>query len=65
MVTVLAETSVYGNDDMRAIPIDIPGNKMAGSVLTLRGTYRKHATRTFIAMLTQSRAVLSRRNNWL
>lgn len=65
MVTVLAETSVYGNDDLRAVPIDIPGNKMAGSVHTLRDSYRKCSTRAFIELLTQSRAVISRRNNWL
>lgn len=65
MVTVLAETSVYGDDDTRAIQIDLPGNKMVGSVHTLRGSYRKHATRKFIEMLTRSRAVMSRRNNWL
>lgn len=65
MVTVLAETSVYGNDDLRAVPIDIPGNKMAGSVHTLRDSYRKCATKAFIELLTQSRAVISRRTDWL
>lgn len=65
MITILAETSVYGNGDMKAVPINLPGNKMEGSVLTLRDSYRKCSTKAFIEILTRSRAVISRRNNWL
>lgn len=65
VVTVLAETSIHGNSELKAVPIDLPDNKMVGCVHTLRDTYHKSSAKAFLEMLTQSNAVMSRRNNWL
>lgn len=65
LVTVLAEDSIYDTRDVKAIPIDIPGNEMAGCVHILKGAYRKHSMQEFIRILTESIAVKRLQNNWI
>lgn len=65
MVTVLAEDSVYNEREVRAIPIDAPGNEMSGCVHVLKDTYHKFSMREFIRMLSESIAVKQRRNGWI
>jgi len=43
LVTVLAEDSIYDIQDVKAVPIDVPGNEMTGCVHILKDTYRKHS----------------------
>lgn len=65
LVTVLAEDSIYDVRDVKAVPIDIPDNQMAGCVHILKGAYRKHSMLEFIRILTESIAVKRFQNNWI
>lgn len=65
LVTVLAEDSIYGENDLKAIPIDIPDNEMTGCVHILKDTYHKKSMKEFIRMLTESLLVKARQNSWI
>lgn len=65
LVTVLAEDSIYDVREIKAVPIDIPDNQMAGCVHVLKGAYRKHSMQEFIRILTESIAVKRLQNNWI
>lgn len=65
LVTVLAEDSIYDFRDVKAVPIDVPDNQMAGCVHILKGAYRKHSMQEFIRILTESIAVKRLQNNWI
>lgn len=65
LVTVLAEDSIYDARDVKAVPIDIPDNQMAGCVHILKDAYRKHSMLEFIRILSESLAVKRFQNNWL
>lgn len=65
MATVLAEGAIYNVSGVKAVPLDVPGNEMAGCVHVLRNTYHKRSMKQFIAMLSDSLAVRERRNSWL
>lgn len=65
LVTVLAEDSIYDIHDVKAVPIDVPENQMAGCVHILKGAYRKHSMQEFIRILTESIAVKRLRNHWI
>lgn len=65
LVTVLAEDSIYDSRDVKAIPIDVPDNQMAGCVHILTDTYRKRSMQEFIRVLTESIAVKRLQHNWI
>jgi len=50
---------------VKAVPIDVPDNQMAGCVHILKGAYRKHSMPEFIRILTESIAVKRLQNNWI
>lgn len=65
LVTVLAEDSIYDVREVKAVPIDVPDNEMAGCVHILKDAYRKHSMQEFIRILTESIAVKRLQNNWI
>lgn len=65
LVTVLAEDSIYNESDVKAIPLDVPDNEMAGCVHILKGTYHKQSMKEFVRLLTESLAVKKRQNSWI
>lgn len=65
LVTVLAEATIHNETGVKAIPLDIPENEMAGCVHTLKDTYRKKSMQEFIRMLGESLAVKERQNSWI
>lgn len=65
LVSVLSEATIHNEKGVKAIPIDVPGNEMAGCVHTLRGAYHKRSMKEFIKMLGESLAVRERQNAWL
>ncbi len=65
LVTVLAEDSIYDVRDVKAVPLDVPDNQMAGCVHILKGAYCKHSMQEFIRVLTESIAVKRLQNNWI
>lgn len=65
LVSILAEATIHNEARVKAIPIDIPDNTMAGCVHLLSNTYRKRSMQEFIKLLSESIAVRERRNSWL
>lgn len=65
LATVLAEATIHNETGVKAIPIDIPDNEMAGCVHTLKNTYHKRSMQEFIRLLSESVAIRERVNAWL
>lgn len=65
LVSVLAEATIHDESGVKAIPLDIPDNEMAGCVHTLKDTYRKRSMQEFIRLLGESLAVRERQNAWI
>ena len=65
LVTVLAESSLYGQPGVKAVKIDTPENEMTGCVHTLAGSYHKNSMREFVRLLSESLAVKERANAWI
>lgn len=64
-VTVLAEDSIYNEQDVKAVPLDVPDNEMIGCVHILKDTYHKHSMKEFVRLLSESLAVKKRQNSWI
>ncbi|MCM1319188.1 MAG: LysR substrate-binding domain-containing protein [Muribaculaceae bacterium] len=65
LVSVLAEATIHNTRDVKAIPLAIPGNDMEGCVHILSDTYHKKSMLEFVRILSESPAVIERRNSWL
>ena len=65
LVSVLAEASIHGQQGVKAVPIDVPGNEMNGCVHTLANSYHKNSMQAFIKLLSESLAVRERATAWL
>lgn len=60
-VTILSESTVYGEPGLKAIPIvdtDTPEKEMLGCIHTLKNAYVKNSTREFVKMLGESTSVV-------
>lgn len=64
-VTVLAEATIHNERGVRAIPLDVPDNEMAGCVHVLHDSYHKRSMQEFVKLLDESVAVRERRDAWL
>ncbi|MCM1450379.1 MAG: LysR family transcriptional regulator [Clostridiales bacterium] len=65
LVAVLAEATIHNESGVKAVPLDIPENEMAGCVHILKDSYRKSSMQEFIRMLGESIAVKERQNAWI
>ena len=65
LVSVLAEATIHNERDVKAIPLDVTDNEMAGCVHLLKDPYRKKSMLEFIRMLGESVAVKERQNSWM
>ena len=65
LVSVLAEATIHNEKGVKAIPLDIPDNEMAGCVHTLKDSYRKRSMQEFVRLLSESMAVKERQNAWI
>lgn len=65
LVTILSEATIHNESEVKAIPLDVPDNEMAGCVHTLKTTYRKHSAQEFLRLLSESNAIRERIRNWL
>lgn len=65
IVSVLAEATIHNERNIKAIPLDVPDNEMAGCVHILKNAYRKKSMLEFIRLLSESVAVRERQNAWL
>ena len=53
-VTFLSESTVYSEDYLRAIPLDVSENEMEGCIHLLKDEYFKHSAQEFIRLLSES-----------
>lgn len=58
-VSVLSESTVVHDDQLKAVPIDVPGNEMDGCIHILKDSYMKNSAQEFIRMLSQSTSILA------
>lgn len=65
LVSVLAEATIHNETGVKAVPLDIPDNEMAGCVHVLKDEYRKQSMQIFVKMLSESIAVKERQNSWI
>ncbi|MBO4942237.1 MAG: LysR family transcriptional regulator [Muribaculaceae bacterium] len=65
LVSVLAEATTHNEKGVKAIPLAIPDNEMAGCVHILKDSYRKRSMQEFVRMLSESIAVRDRQNAWI
>lgn len=60
MLTILSETTVYNEEGIKAIPIDLRIKEMEGCIHLKRNVYRKRSALEFIQLLSDSNAVRKR-----
>lgn len=65
LATVLAEATTHNITGVKAIPLDLPNNEMAGCVHTLSDSYHKRSMRELVKMLSESAAIRERVSSWL
>ena len=65
LVTVLSEATIHNETGVRAVPLDIADNEMAGCVHILKNSYRKQSMQEFLRLLGESLAVRERQNAWI
>ena len=65
LVSVLSETSAYGEQGVKAIPFDMAENEMKGCVHLLKKGYRKHSVKVFIRLLVESKSVRKWLTEWM
>lgn len=65
LVTLLAEATIYGDSEVKAVPIAAVGNEISGCVHLLRDVYRKRSALEFLRMLQQSPAIRARMEGWI
>lgn len=58
-ISVLAESTVFHEDGLTAVPIDIPNNQMEGCIHMLKDNYVKNSAQEFIKMLCRSTSILT------
>lgn len=65
LLTMLSEASVRGRDLLKAVPLDLPNNRMQGCVHTLKRVYRKRSAETFVKMLRDADIIQELSEEWL
>lgn len=64
LVTVLSRASLADNEDLVAIPIDVPNNDMEGCFHFVKGAYVKRSAREFIRILSEKNSANLMRQKW-
>jgi len=54
LLTMLSESSIRGRDLLKAVPLDLPYNRMQGCVHTLKNVFHKRSAETFVEMLREA-----------
>lgn len=65
MLTILSETTIYNEEGIKAIPIDLRIKEMEGCIHLKKNVYRKRSALEFIRLLSESNAVRKRINEYL
>ena len=64
-VTILSEATIYGEQNLVAVPIDAPGTQMEGCVHVLKDSYRKCSAIECVKLLCESESIKKKAFNWL
>lgn len=65
LVTILSEATIHDEEDVKAIPLDVPENDMEGCIHMLENAYRKHSAQQFIRLLSESNAIRKHMHSWI
>ena len=65
LLTMLSEASVRGRNLLKAVPLDLPDNKMQGCVHTLKRVYHKRSAEAFVKMLRDADIIQELSGKWL
>ena len=65
LLTMLSEASVRGRDFLKAVPLDLPNNRMQGCVHTLKRVFHKRSAETFVKMLRDADIIHELSDEWL
>ena len=65
MLTFLSEATIYHRENLKAVPLDVPGNQVEGCIHMLRKAYRKKSAKVFLKMLRESNEVTTRNIRWI
>ncbi len=64
LLTMLSEASIRGRESLKAVPLDLPYNRMQGCVHTLKRVYHKRSAEVFVKMLRDVNAIHEISNKW-
>ena len=64
LLTMLSGTSIRGRDLLKAVPLNLPYNKMQGCVHTLKRVFHKRSAETFVKMLREANIIQELSDQW-
>lgn len=64
-ITFLSEATIHNRNLLKAIPLDLPNNRLQGGVHILKKAYRKRSAQAFVSMLKESSEINARIKRWL
>ena len=64
-LTMLSETSIRGRELLKAVPLDLPYNRMQGCVHTLKRVFHKRSAEAFVKMLRDANIIQELSEKWL
>lgn len=65
LLTMLSEACIRGRDFLKAVPLDLPYNRMQGCVHTLKRVFHKRSAYTFVKMLRDANSIQELSGKWL
>lgn len=63
-ISILSEATIYHRDSLKAVPLNVPQNNMAGCIHILKKTCRKKSAEVFLKMLSESDEVCAHIEKW-
>ncbi|MCQ2177230.1 MAG: LysR substrate-binding domain-containing protein [Bacteroidales bacterium] len=64
LLTMLSEASIRGRDFLKAVPLNLPYNRMQGCVHTLKRVYHKRSAEAFVKMLRDANIIQEIFDEW-
>lgn len=65
LLTMLSKTSIRGRELLKAVPLDLPDNRMQGCVHTLKRVWHKRSAEAFVKMLRDTNIIQELNGKWL
>ena len=64
LLTMLSEASIRGRDLLKAVPLNLPDNRMQGCVHTLKRVFHKRSAEVFVKMLRDANIIQELSGKW-